>query len=84
MLSFPARPRSVLAVPVLLAAAAVAARTGADTVKDMPPAALDRTLMAEVKDHNEVMKNLQHLSDVIGPRLTGSNSSNAPTTGPPR
>ena len=73
MLSLPARPRSVLAVPVLLAAAAVAPRTGADdAVKPMAPAALDQKLMAEVKDQNEVMKNLQHLSDVIGPRLTGS------------
>jgi hypothetical protein len=33
---------------------------------------LDTALLAEVKDKSEVMKNLQHLSDVIGPRLTGS------------
>ena len=34
--------------------------------------ALDAKLIAEAKDHSEVMKNLQYLSDIIGPRLTGS------------
>ena len=29
-------------------------------------------LIAEAMDHSEVMNNLQYLSDVIGPRLTGS------------
>ena len=68
------RPWPVLAVPLLVAlAAAVAPRSGAaDAVKSVAPAELDRKVMAETKDHAEVMKNLQHLSDVIGPRLTGS------------
>src|SRR5688572_10329260 len=35
-------------------------------------AALDKQIMAEIKDRSEIMKNLGHLSDVIGPRLTGS------------
>src|SRR4051812_2648705 len=34
--------------------------------------ALDQKLIATAKDSSEVMKNLTHLSDVIGPRLTGS------------
>ena len=34
--------------------------------------AADAKLIAEVKEHSEIMKNLQYLSDVIGPRLTGS------------
>lgn len=34
--------------------------------------ALDRYLIAEAKDGPEIMANLTHLSDVIGPRLTGS------------
>lgn len=74
MPAFPARPRAVLAVPALLVLALAAApRTGAaDAVKPVEPAELDRKLMAEVKEHAEVVKNLQHLSDVIGPRLTGS------------
>ena len=32
----------------------------------------DRALLAEIQSHSEQMTNLQHLSDVIGPRLTGS------------
>src|SRR5262245_46064033 len=36
------------------------------------PADLDHALIAEVKARSEIMKNLQYLSDVIGPRLTGS------------
>jgi hypothetical protein len=32
----------------------------------------DRMILAEIKDHSELMKNLQYLSDVIGGRLTGS------------
>jgi hypothetical protein len=35
-------------------------------------AADDRKITTEVKDHNELMKNLEYLSDEIGPRLTGS------------
>ena len=37
-----------------------------------PPAELDQAIIAEVKAKSEIMKNLQYLSDVIGPRLTGS------------
>jgi carboxypeptidase Q len=68
------RPWPVLAVPLLVAlAAALAPRSGAaDAVKTMAPAELDKALMTEVKSNAEIMKNLQHLSDVIGPRLTGS------------
>src|SRR5439155_23439434 len=36
--------------------------------------ALDQKLMATANDGSEVMKNLTHLSDVIGPRLTGSDN----------
>jgi len=32
----------------------------------------DAKLLAEIRDHNELMANAEHLSDVIGPRLTGS------------
>jgi hypothetical protein len=34
--------------------------------------ALDKKLMDLAKDHSEVMANLGYLSDIIGPRLTGS------------
>lgn len=33
---------------------------------------LDAKIIKEAKDSSEIMKNLQYLSDVIGPRLTGS------------
>ncbi|QDU24052.1 M20/M25/M40 family metallo-hydrolase [Urbifossiella limnaea] len=66
----PSLPRPVLAAALVVGLAA-AART-ADPVKTMPPAELDQALLAEVKAGSEVAKNLQHLSDVIGPRLTGS------------
>jgi len=35
-------------------------------------AELDQSVVREVKDHAEIMRNLLHLSDVIGSRLTGS------------
>ena len=33
---------------------------------------VDKTLLDDVKDKSELMKNLEYLSDTIGPRLTGS------------
>ncbi len=33
---------------------------------------VDKTLLDDVKDKSELMKNLEYLSDSIGPRLTGS------------
>lgn len=32
----------------------------------------DTQIIREIRDHNELMSNLEYLSDVIGPRLTGS------------
>jgi carboxypeptidase Q len=37
-----------------------------------PFAAADVRILAEINEHSEVMANLEHLSDDIGPRLTGS------------
>ncbi|HEU4829248.1 MAG TPA: hypothetical protein VFT04_08625, partial [Gemmatimonadales bacterium] len=56
-----------LATFALLAAAAVplAAQTQVDT-------AGAGALIAQAMDRSEVMQNLQHLSDAIGPRLSGS------------
>src|SRR5262245_53768492 len=36
--------------------------------------AIDQKLIATAKDGSQVMKNLTYLSDVIGPRLTGSDN----------
>ncbi|MBN9523970.1 M28 family peptidase [bacterium] len=69
-----ARARSVLAASALFTVALAAAPRpagGAET-KTIAAPELDQKLMAEVKANNEILKNLQHLSDVIGPRLTGS------------
>jgi len=35
-------------------------------------AAADMQILSEIRDHSEVMANLEYLSDEIGPRLTGS------------
>jgi Zn-dependent M28 family amino/carboxypeptidase len=35
-------------------------------------AAADAQILSEIRDHSEVMANLEYLSDEIGPRLTGS------------
>lgn len=48
-----------------LAAAPLAAQTGVDT-------AGAGVLIDQALNHSEVMKNLEYLTDVIGPRLTGS------------
>jgi len=37
-----------------------------------PNAEADEKILAEVHDHNEIMANLEYLSDMIGHRLTGS------------
>src|SRR5215472_15439728 len=34
--------------------------------------AADKRILQEVQVHNQLMENIEHLSDAIGPRLTGS------------
>jgi carboxypeptidase Q len=51
--------------------AAVRAQQAAAAAKD-PNAEADDKILAEVRDHNEIMSNLEYLSDMIGARLTGS------------
>jgi hypothetical protein len=38
------------------------------------PVAIDKTILSEAKNGSEIMNNLTHLSDMIGPRLTGSDA----------
>jgi hypothetical protein len=70
--------RPGLTAALLLAAATVAVRgqapppTAPATEADPAAGALDKKLIAQAKDGSEVMTNLTYLSDVIGPRLTGS------------
>jgi carboxypeptidase Q len=54
---------------ILLAAAALAAPLRAQSAVDT---AGSGTLITEALEHSEVMENLRYLSDVIGPRLSGS------------
>jgi len=37
-----------------------------------PVAAADAKILSEIREHSELMENLEYLSDEIGPRLTGS------------
>ncbi len=54
----------------LAAVRAGAARPAGDEAS--PFAAADARILSEIRDHSQVMENLEHLSDEIGPRLTGS------------
>src|SRR5262245_42838395 len=60
--------------PLKPAAAAAKAdvKSQTDTAEEAAKAVIDQQLIADAKDNSEVMKNLEYLSDIIGPRLTGS------------
>ncbi len=47
-------------------------RAEGEVAKIAPAVEIDRKIIAEVKDKAELKANLQHLCDVIGPRITGS------------
>jgi hypothetical protein len=72
-----ARGRLWPTVPALLAAFVIAALAGAQapTPSDAARAealALDQKILVSAKEGSEIMANLAYLSDIIGPRLTGS------------
>jgi carboxypeptidase Q len=56
---------------VALTLSAVYGQRGTDSAKD-PVAEADENILAEIHDHNQIMNNLEYLSDVIGARLTGT------------
>jgi hypothetical protein len=70
--------RRVRFLAAAFAALACLLQAGAIELAPAPRAAntsarvTDRALINEIKSHSEIMKNLEYLSDVIGPRLTGS------------
>lgn len=76
--------RSVmLCLPLVVGSVALAQAPVARSTSEAAPAPrataaltaaaeLDQKIIADVKSKSELMKNLQYLSDVIGPRLTGS------------
>jgi hypothetical protein len=57
---------------VFLLVAALAAVAQMPSFFGPPPDPNDTKITAEIKDHSQLMDNLEYLSDVIGPRLTGS------------
>ncbi len=67
-------------LPAILLSAALAAAGGLHVLRAQQPTPLekdpnadaDERIIAEVRDHNEIMANLEYLSDMIGQRLTGS------------
>jgi carboxypeptidase Q len=44
----------------------------ADAADSSPLVAADAQILSEIHEHSEAMQNLEHLSDSIGPRVTGS------------
>src|SRR6266704_801181 len=60
----------VVVVLVLVGVQAASALPAAD--EGSPFAAADEQILSEIRDHSQVMENLEYLSDEIGPRLTGS------------
>ena len=43
-----------------------------ETTPSLDAVAIDKKAIEEVKANSKLMKNLEHLCDVIGPRITGS------------
>jgi carboxypeptidase Q len=61
-----------LAFVFLITPATTAVETAPTPRVAVAPQDFDKAIIADVKANSELMKNLQYLSDVIGPRLTGS------------
>src|SRR5437763_174788 len=68
------RSRSLLALVCLAALAALSLGRAQQAVPKAATAAeaLDQQLLALAKKDSQIMANLTYLSDIIGPRLTGS------------
>ncbi len=68
--------RRVIALGLIVMFGMVAGRTAVRAQQAAPAkdaiAEADEKILAEIHDHNEIMSNLEYLSDVIGARLTGT------------
>jgi carboxypeptidase Q len=65
--------RKLAGVVVLVLCVAMARAWTAHAAEEANPfAAADAQIISEIRDHGELMDNLEYLSDRIGPRLTGS------------
>src|SRR5438105_3372975 len=61
----------LLAMATALTYAQAPAKATTDS-QESGATALDRKILAEAKKHSDIMNNLTYLSDLIGPRLTGT------------
>lgn len=71
--------RRTLLVFVVLALALGGLRVGGQEPQFGPQAQVDpttRQILDEIKNNNKIMENLEYLSDMIGPRLTGTEKMN--------
>ncbi len=59
-------------LPALVAAPPAAPAPTVQVAPVLDPVELDKKIIAEAKNGSEIMANLTYLSDMIGPRLTGS------------
>ena len=71
------KPNRVVLVAVLTMLALGITRAGAQQAERTkrsatPVVAADQQILAEIKEHNEIMANLEYLTDLIGARLTGT------------
>lgn len=62
---------------VLILGLAWTALGRSQTQAQTEPEATDKRILQEVREHNQLISNIEHLSDVIGPRLTGSDQLKA-------
>jgi carboxypeptidase Q len=71
------RQRKILLAMLMIVLALGCARAAAQQTPPAPSSSnpllvADDKILAEVKENNELMANLEYLSDMIGPRLTGT------------
>jgi len=68
------RECGLILVLILVTAGTLVARQAqqAAPLRKDAVAQADNAIFAEIRDHNEIMSNLEYLSDMIGQRLTGS------------
>jgi hypothetical protein len=59
-------------LPAVFAAQPAAPAPAAPAAVGVDAVGIDKKILAECKNGSEIMSNLEYLSDVIGPRLTGS------------
>jgi len=65
--------KTIAVFAVLLRLFAVKERSAAAGPDDVNAVAMtDAQILTEIREHSELMDNLEYLSDRIGPRLTGS------------